>query len=386
MATIMHVDMDAFYAAVEILDNPEYAGKPLIVGGYKDSRRGVVSTCSYEARRYGIHSAMPIAKAAALCPHGIFIPGRMARYREVSNQIHAIFPEFSPVVEPLSIDEAFLDMTGCEHFYPSLEAMALSLKRRITEETGLTASVGVAPNKFLAKLASDKNKPDGLCIIYPHEVNSFLRDLPVGRLWGVGKKSEQELNKLGIYYVRDLLPYSLQELEAKFGSSFGPHLYNLARGIDERRVEPIHEAKSIGHEITFDDDVASLGILKSQLGRLVEDVGWRLRRHNLYARTVTLKVRYYNFKTITRSHTHETSFCDDDTIFQTAFSLLQGVKLQPVRLLGVTVSSLSEAAQLSLFQDTETAHRVSAVMDKINARFRRGAITKGRTLIHDDSQ
>ncbi len=386
MATIMHVDMDAFFAAVEVLDNPEYAGKPLIVGGYKDSRRGVVSTCSYEARQYGVHSAMPIAQAVALCPHGIFIPGRMGRYREVSEKIHAIFPEFSPIVEPLSIDEAFLDMTGCEHFYPDLESMALRLKGRIKEETGLTASVGVAPNKFLAKLASDRNKPDGLCIIRPEEVDDFLHNLPIGKLWGVGKKSAQELNKLGIYYVRDLLSYSLQDLEAKFGQSFGLHIYNLARGIDPRKVEPLREAKSIGHEITFEDDVTSLAILKSQLGRLVEDVGWRLRRHNLYARTVTLKVRYYNFRTITRSHTLEAAFCDDDTIFHTSFRLLEGEKLQPIRLLGVTVSNLTEAVQLSLFEEVESAHRLSEVMDKINARFQRGAITKGRTLINDDSQ
>lgn len=386
MATIMHVDMDAFFAAVEVLDHPEYAGKPLIIGGYKDSRRGVVSTCSYEARKYGIHSAMPISRAVALCPHGIFIPGRMRRYKEFSDKIHAIFPEFSPVVEPLSIDEAFLDMTGCEHFYPDLETMAVTLKRRIKEETGLTASVGVAPNKFLAKLASDRNKPDGLCIIRPEEVEAFLRDLPVGRLWGVGKKTEQELNKLGIYYVRDLLRRPLEELEARFGAAFGQHLYNLARGIDDRRVEPIHEAKSIGHEITFEEDIASLAVLKSQLGRLVEDVGWRLRRHNLYARTVTLKVRYHNFKTITRSCTHETAFSDDDTIFHTAFRLLQAEKLQPVRLLGVYVSSLTDSLQLSLFDDTSTAQRLSAVMDKINSRFRKGAITKGRTMVHDDSR
>ena len=193
-------------------------GKPLIIGGYKDSRRGVVSTCSYEARKYGIHSAMPIVKAAALCPHGVFIPGRMKRYQEVSRQIHAIFPEFSPVVEPLSIDEAFLDMTGCEHFYDSLEAMGMSLKKRIKETTGLTASVGIAPNKFLAKLASDLEKPDGLTVIRPDEISTILNPLPVGKLWGVGKKAEQELNRIGIYKIGDLLAYSLPELEEKFGS------------------------------------------------------------------------------------------------------------------------------------------------------------------------
>lgn len=386
MATIMHVDMDAFFAAVEILDNPEYKGKPLIIGGYKDSRRGVVSTCSYEARKYGIHSAMPIVKAAALCPHGVFIPGRMKRYQEVSRQIHAIFPEFSPVVEPLSIDEAFLDMTGCEHFYDSLEAMGMSLKKRIKETTGLTASVGIAPNKFLAKLASDLEKPDGLTVIRPDEISTILNPLPVGKLWGVGKKAEQELNRIGIYKIGDLLAYSLPELEEKFGSSFGPHLYYLARGIDNRKVEPIHEAKSIGHEITFDEDQTSFALIRGQLGRLVEDVGWRLRQHGLYARTVTLKIRYYDFKTITRSHTHETSFCDDDTIFQTAVSLLEKERLRPVRLIGVTVSNLTETAQLSLFDETENARKLSAVMDTINARFKRGAITKGRTLIDEQTQ
>ena len=195
MGTIMHVDMDAFFAAVEILDNPHYAGKPVIVGGHKDSKRGVVSTCSYEARKYGIHSAMPITKAVALCPHGIFIPGRMKRYQEVSSQVHAIFPQFSPIVEPLSVDEAFLDMTGCEHFYSSLEHMGQALKKEIRRQTGLTASVGIAPNKFLAKLASDWKKPDGLFVFYPHEVQSFLHDLTVSRIWGVGNRIEPALHQ-----------------------------------------------------------------------------------------------------------------------------------------------------------------------------------------------
>lgn len=384
MATIMHVDMDAFFAAVEVADNPEYAGKPLIVGGYKDSRRGVVSTCSYEARKYGIHSAMPIAKAVTLCPHGIYIPGRMARYQEVSRMVHAIFPQFSPIVEPLSIDEAFLDMTGCEHFYHSLEEMGMCLKNRIKEATGLTASVGIAPNKFLAKLASDLKKPDGLCVIRPDEISHYLHNLPVGKLWGVGKKSEQELNELGIFLVRDLLPYSMDELVGRFGSSFGPHLYNLARGIDSRKVEPASEAKSIGHEITFDEDQTNPAFIKSQLGQLVENVGWRLRKHGLFAKTVTIKVRFYDFKTITRSHTHESTFCDDDTLFHTSLKLLEGETLRPIRLLGVTVSNFTETAQLSLFDDTEESRKLSTVMDQINSRFKKGAITKGRTLVSSD--
>ena len=301
MRTIMHVDMDAFFAAVEVLDNPEYAGKPLIIGGYKDSPRGVVSTASYEARKFGVRSAMPISRAAVLCPHGIFIPGRMYRYQEVSEQVHSIFPEFSPVVEPLSIDEAFLDMTGCEHFYSSLEEMGMRLKNRIKEETGLTASVGIASNKFLAKLASDWRKPDGLFVLRPHQVQGFLRDLPVSKLWGVGKKSEAVLHEHGLHYVRDILPRSLTWLQERLGAALGLQVYNLARGLDERPVTPMRDAQSIGHEITFDEDQDSFSFLRQQLARMSEKVGWRLRNQGFYARTVSIKVRFGDFKTLTRS-------------------------------------------------------------------------------------
>lgn len=382
MGTIMHVDMDAFFAAVEILDNPHYAGKPVIVGGHKDSKRGVVSTCSYEARKYGIHSAMPITKAVALCPHGIFIPGRMKRYQEVSTQVHAIFPQFSPIVEPLSVDEAFLDMTGCEHFYSGLEHMGQALKDEIRKQTGLTASVGIAPNKFLAKLASDWKKPDGLFVIYPHEVQSFLHDLPVSRIWGVGKKSEQALHQLGLYHIRDILPHSEQWLTDRLGS-LGTHIYYLARGIDNRAVETEQEAKSIGHEITFHDDQTSFPFLKSQLGQMAEKVGWRLRSKGLYARTVTIKVRFHNFRTITRSHTVQNPFCDDDTIYFEALHLLEKIKLEPVRLLGVSVTNFTTDLQLSLFEESDQRQKLSKVMDRINRQFTQGTITKGRTLIND---
>jgi len=387
MRTIMHVDMDAFFAAVEVLDHPEYAGKPLIIGGYKDSPRGVVSTCSYEARKYGVRSAMPLSRAALLCPHGIFIPGRMHRYQEVSEQVHSIFPEFSPVVEPLSIDEAFLDMTGCEHFYSSLEEMGLRLKQRIKEKTGLTASVGIAPNKFLAKLASDFRKPDGLFVLRPHEVQDFLGDLPVSKLWGVGKKSEALLNAHGLYYIRDILPHSLSSLQEKLGTALGAQVYNLARGIDDRPVLPMREVQSIGHEITFPEDQESFAFLRQQLAKMSEKVGWRLRQQGLFARTVSIKVRFGDFKTITRSHTLDYSFNDDDTIFQEALHLLEQVKLRPVRLLGVAVSSLSEGAQLSLFgSEASPSSRITEVMDAINKKFSRGAITKGRTLLGEQEE
>ncbi|NMB01079.1 MAG: DNA polymerase IV [Firmicutes bacterium] len=381
MRTIMHVDMDAFFAAVEILDNPEYAGKPVIVGGYKDSPRGVVSTASYEARKYGVRSAMPIARAAVLCPQGIFIPGRMKRYQEVSEKILRIFPEFSPLVEPLSIDEAFLDMSGCEHFYSSLEEMGQSLKRRIKEETGLTASVGIAPNKFLAKLASDWQKPDGLFVLRPQEVQAFLNDLPVGKLWGVGRKSEAILHKLGLRFVRDILPHSLNWLQDKVGSALGTQIYYLARGLDDRQVIPEYDAQSIGHEITFAEDQDSGTFLRQQLAQMSEKVGWRLRNQGLYARTVSIKVRFEDFKTITRSHTLNYSFNDDDTIFREALHLLEQVQLRPVRLLGVTVSSLSVGAQLSLFStEDQSANQLNELMDSINRKFAHGTITRGRTL------
>lgn len=385
MRTIMHVDMDAFFAAVEILDRPDYAGKPLIIGGYKDSPRGVVSTASYEARKFGVHSAMPISRAAILCPQGIFIPGRMGRYQEVSGQIHSIFPDFSPLVEPLSIDEAFLDMSGCEHFYASLEEMGLNLKRRIKEKTGLTASVGIAPNKFLAKLASDWRKPDGLFILRPGEIQDFLSQLPVGKLWGVGKKAEAILHQLNLRFIRDVLPHSLTYLQEKLGSALGTQVYHLARGLDTRPVMPEQDAQSIGHEITFSEDQENQAFFRQQLAQMGEKVGWRLREQGFYARTLSIKVRFSDFRTITRSHSLNYTFNDDDTIFREALHLLEQVKLEPVRLLGVTVSNFSTGAQLSLFGgESESSAQVNEVMDRINRKFAPGAIRKGRTLPTED--
>lgn len=381
MRTIMHVDMDAFFASVEILDNPDYKGKPVIVGGRKDSPRGVVSAASYEARKFGVRSAMPISKAVVLCPHGIFVPGRMDRYQEISRQIHDLFPQVSPLIEPLSIDEAFLDMSGCEHFYTSLEDMGLHLKKLIKQETGLTASVGIAPNKFLAKLASDWRKPDGLFVIRPEDVQKFLYELPVNKIWGVGKKSEERLHQLGLYHVKDILPHSLEWLQKNVGEALGNQIYHLARGLDERPVVANQKAKSIGQETTFSEDQESLPFLRHQLAQMSENVGWRLREQGFYARTVSIKVRFHNFKTITRSHSLNYSFNDDDTIFSEALQLLNDIKLQPIRLLGVTVSNFSVGSQLSLFSsEDQPKGQVSEVMDIINRKFAPGTITKGRTL------
>lgn len=386
MRTILHLDMDAFFAAVEQHDNPEYRNKPLIIGGRKDSPRGVVSTCSYEARKYGIHSAMPLKRAVSLCPHGIFIPGRMTRYQEVSQQIFAILPEFSPLVEPLSIDEAFLDMTGCEHFYKDLYDMGMTIKKAIKIKTGLTASIGIAPNKFLAKLASDWKKPDGLTIIRPEQIDEFLLQVPLGKLWGVGDKTKQILRQNRINSMQELRQQSLDNLIKILGNSLGNHLYQLCRGIDHRQVEPEAPVKSISQEITFEKDSKDLEFLKSQLAVMAEKVGFRLRQQKLYARTVNIKVRFSDFKTITRSHTLEYTISDNDSIFNIGWNLFLQIPLAPIRLLGIGVSNLSVNQQLSLFDNTVETNKLAEVLDKINTRYQNIAITKGRTLFNKDEQ
>ncbi len=382
MATIVHVDMDAFFAAIEQLDNAEYRHKPLIIGGAKDAIRGVVSTCSYEARKYGVHSAMPIKKAVKLCPNGIFIPGRMARYQAVSKQIHELFYHFSPLVESLSIDEAFIDMTGCEHFYPSIEAIGQAIKTEIMSKTGLTCSVGIAPNKFLAKLASEWQKPNGLTIIRSQQIDEFLVSLPVEKLWGVGSKTKEVLKQYKIDTVSDLRQHSLKWLKDNLGEKFGQHLYNLARGIDNRKVEPYSEVKSISQEITFEHDRDSQDFLKSQMAQMAEKVGSRLRKQQLYARTITIKVRFGDFHTITRSSTLDYAVSDDDSIFNTGWKLFLKIPTAPIRLLGIGASNLSDNQQLSLFENTTETNKLAQVMDQINQKYNNKLVTKGRTLTH----
>lgn len=377
--TIVHVDMDAFFAQVEMLDHPEYRGKPLVVGGTRDSRRGVVSTASYEARKYGIRSAMPIRRAVELCPDAIFVPPRMSRYQEVSRQIFAVLDTFSPLVEPLSIDEAFLDMTGCEHFYKDAEHMGRELKRRIFEATGLTASVGVAPNKFIAKLASDRQKPDGLVIVPLAAVDDFLLPLPVEAIWGVGPKTAARLRSAGMQTVKDVRERPLEALVALLGHALAVHVRELAFGRDERPVEPESEAKSIGRETTFEEDVPDGPELRAVLARLVASVGTRLRKHGMYARTVTVKIRYPDFETHTKSRSLPYAFRDDDTIFREASRLLDEFRLRkPLRLLGVYVSQLQQAAQMSLFE--QRADRLSDVLDALNEKLGGRVVRRGREL------
>lgn len=378
--TIMHVDMDAFFAQVEVLDHPEYAGKPVIVGALPESGRGVVSTCNYIARRFGVHSAMPITRAAKLCPHAIFLRPRMARYEEISARIFEVLTGFSPLVEPLSIDEAFLDMTGCEHFYRSAREMGQAVKSAIYEATHLTASVGIAPNKFLAKLASDSEKPDGLVILKISDVDRFLLPLPVRALWGVGPKTAERLQSAGLRTVADIRARSVAELTQLMGDSLGTHIWLLAHGQDDRAVVPDTEAKSIGRETTFETDIPDGPALRAHLARLVASVGLRLRKAGRYARTVTVKIRYPDFETHTKSKTLSTPTRDDDTLYREASALLDAFRLRrPLRLLGVYVSHLHQYVQPSLFGQPEE-NRLTEVVDAINEKLGRRVVRRGREL------
>jgi DNA polymerase-4 len=382
---IVHVDLDAFYASVEERDRPELLGKPVIVAGAAE-KRGVVSAASYVARRYGVHSAMATATARRLCPHGVYLPPRIGHYAEVSRQIRDIFERFTPLVEPLSLDEAFLDVTGSEHLFGSAEDIGWQIKRAIRDELRLTASVGVAPNKSIAKIASDLKKPDALVVVEPGKVQEFLDPLPVERLWGVGKHSSQVFQRLGIRTVGQLRQWPLDVLRARFGSG-GEHLWQLARGIDDRPVVPERATKSISHETTFEKDIADMEVLRAWLMELVEQVACRLRRYGLRARTVQLKVRFANFSTITRSRTlpDYTELTQD--LWQAADELLcrrLPAGHLPVRLLGVGVSELDETGlvQRVLFdgEEREKQSRVDAVADEIKQRFGTAAIRRGSGL------
>ncbi|MBD3222902.1 DNA polymerase IV [bacterium] len=373
---ILHVDMDAFYASVEVLDDPVLAGKPVIVGGSPEGR-GVVSAASYEARAYGVHSAMPTARAYRLCPHGVFLPPRMARYVEVSRQIFAVFTDFTPLVEGLSVDEAFLDVTGCRRLFGPAADIGRAIKRRIQDELGLTASVGVAPNKFLAKLASDLEKPDGFVVITAAEARARLATLPVDKLWGVGKVTARELAALGVHTVADLLATPRAVLRRHLGDHVD-HLIELAVGHDERPVVPVHRARSVGNETTFAEDVAGAQQLRAVVDQLAEKVAWRLRKHGLRGRTVTLKARYADFTTVTRAATLPHATQSTVEVRDTARELLArrlDRRGRPLRLVGVTVSQLEPAtpAQGALFApegDVRDA-RLDDLMDRVNDRFGR---------------
>lgn len=329
--------MDAFFASVEQRDNPEYRKKPLIVGGQPNSR-GVVAACSYEARQFGIHSAMPCSRAYRLCPQAIFVAPRFEAYREVSMQIRAIFWRYASEVEPLSLDEAYLDVTYTAEFDGSATLIAKAIKADIFKETHLTASAGVSYNKFLAKMASDMDKPDGLYVIKPEEGKTFVGQLPIGQFHGVGPATEAKMKQLGIHTGADLGLMTLDDLTTHFGKS-GSYYFNLARGHDERPVKSQRERKSIGKEITFSNDIASKEQLLDQLMSLAERVLTLSSQHKKQAKTVTVKVKYANFQQVTRAYTHETQL-NLDILGQVIPLLLERteVGIQSVRLVGVSLS------------------------------------------------
>jgi len=382
--TILHVYMDAFYASVEPRDNPELRGRPVIVGGV--GNRGVVSAASYEARRFGICSALPTATARRLCPQGIFLPVRMPHYAQVARQIRDILLSVTPLVEPLSLDEAFLDVRGHEPLLGPAPDIARQIKVRIRAETGLTASVGVAPNKFLAKLASDHGKPDGLVVVPPEQVTAFLAPLPVGRLWGVGAKAEKRLHALGVRTIGQLAALPEKVLAGHFGKA-GRHLGALAHGRDERAVTPDREAKSISTETTFPEDVGDRAALRAWLLDLVDELAGRLRKEGVRARTVELKLRSSDFHTRTRSLSLPEPTDSTDALWHAALQLFERSvteEVLPLRLLGVGASSLSHQGMVQgqLFDNEERkrGEALDRTIDAIRGRLGPGAIRRGSLL------
>ena len=368
--------MDAFFASVEQLDNPALRGKPVLVG--HDGPRGVVAAASYESRAFGCHSAQPMSIAKRLCPSAIIVPVHGERYREISRQVFAIFDEFSPIVEPLSVDEAFLDLTGTQRLQGEAEAVAKRLKESISKRVGLTASIGVAPNKFLAKLASDMRKPDGLVVIRAEDVDRVLPRLTVTKLWGIGKATAAKLSEIGVKTIADLLRAHIELLQRYLGAETERYL-NLARGIDDRPVTSDREAKSIGHEQTFETDLIHPQEVRRVLLDEVEQVGWRLRRHNLQARGVSLKIRFGNFQTITRSATLDEPTDSTSDLWHAAKALFDAWNFQPVRLIGMSAERLNRGGQMNLFVDpnSQRQRKLDAVADQINSRFGKRAIRRG---------
>lgn len=380
---ILHVDMDEFFAAVERLDDPSLAGKPLLVGGSAEGR-GVVSTASYEARKFGCHSAMPMAQAIRRCPQAVVLPIRGHRYGELSRAVFEIFRRVAPLVEPLSIDEAFLDVTGTQRLHGPPATLAATIKQTIRDELGLVASVGVAPNKFLAKLASDLEKPDGLTVIEPGRVHDILDPLPVRKLWGIGPAGETALKRLGISTIAQLRMFSVEGLRRALGNS-AEHFLRLANGEDDRPVTPDHEAKSIGQEQTFATDLGDREQLLAVLYEQTQDVARRLRRAGLLARTVTLKLRHGDFTTLSRSRTLEKPTDLTDTLWSTAKAIFTDwarYDFQPLRLAGMTASNLENplGQQLDLFappEDNTRQKQIDQTLDTIVDKFGRGAIRRG---------
>jgi DNA polymerase-4 len=377
---ILHVDMDAFFASVEVLDDPSLRGKPVLVGG--DGPRGVVAAASYEARKFGCHSAQPMAIAKRLCPHAVIVRGHFHRYREMSEAVFAIFERFTPLIQPLSIDEAFLDVTGSLRALGPAERIARQIKDAIRAETGLTGSVGVAPNKFLAKLASDLEKPDGLTVIRPEDIDRVLGPLSIDKVWGIGPKTAARLHNLNIKTIGDLRRMSPEWMAERFGSD-AEHYANLARGIDERPVTPDRQAKSIGQEETFGQNLADPAELRKILFAQAEQVGRRLRKAGLRAKSVWVKIRFGDFKTITRQCTLDEATDVTTQLYEAArglFDVWVRESFSPVRLIGMAGKGLVEGGgQMSLFADpnTERQRAMDQVLDRINQKLGKSSIRRG---------
>ena len=381
----LHVDMDAFFASVEQHDHPELRGKPVIVGAAAD-KRGVVAACSYEARKFGVHSAMPSREAARLCPQAVFVPVNGKRYGDISRQIFAILGRFTPYVEPLSVDEAFLDVTGALHYFGPAPEIARQIKEAIRRETGLNASVGIAPNKFLAKLASDLSKPDGLLVMPDTraEIAALLAPLPATRIWGIGEVTGAALAHAGFRTIGDLQRATHGQLAATVGEHAATHILRLAWGDDAREIETGREEKSISRETTFPEDVRSASLIEETLLDLTDDVGSRLRAAGYYAGLARLKLRWHDFKTITRQMPLAPACCDDFTLRRTALELLRKETLnKSVRLVGFGVSRLSGAPceQLDMFsEDPQRGAKresLSRSVDTIRRKFGDDSITRG---------
>lgn len=375
---IAHIDMDAFFASIEQRDNPFYRGKPVIVGADPEGGegRGVVSSCSYEARKFGVRSAQPISQAFRRCPEGIFLPANMSKYQEASQEIFEILRRFTSEVEQVSIDEAFLDISGSLILFGGLHEIGKKIKSTIKEETGLTASLGIAPNKMAAKIASGLEKPDGLVIVTEKQLLNFLHPLPVEKLWGVGEKTRQILKQLGIKTIGDLSQWKGEDLVKIFGKN-GYRLWELSRGIDRREVETAKEIKSMGKEVTFEKDTADKEEIEGALLQLSEKVSRELRKEGLGGRTITLKIRLKDFTTFTKAKTIPEPTNFTNIIYQKAKKLLEDFELREkkVRLVGVKVSNLeSSSRQLSLFKD-EKKEKLYQAVDKIKNKF-------GEEIIH----
>lgn len=374
---IMHVDMDAFFASVEQRDDPALQGKPVIVCG--KSRRSVVATASYEARAFGVHSAMPLSQAKRLCPHGCFVAPRFEAYREASDAIHQVMLHYADAYEPISLDEAFLDISGMGSQYPTLGSIGRAIKEEIRCAVHLTASVGIAPNKFLAKMASDMNKPDGLCIIPYGREQEVLAPLPVRRLWGVGSVTEKKLLAAGFRTIADIQEAAPEKLSALLVNQ-GPLLKALSLGIDERPIISSRQVKSIGDESTYEYDLTDRRAIDREIAIHSDIVAQRLRRHDLAARTISLKIRFASFKTIMRSLSLEEGTNLQETIDSACQTLLSRIPLtEGIRLIGVTASNLGAPLSIpSLFSDKEEKRaRAAKAMDSIQEKYGRKALRKG---------